>query len=525
MSHDTHSTRTILLTGATGYVGGRLLGMLEKRGLSVRCLARKPDHLRHRCAPATEIVQGDVLDPESLTPALRNIHTAFYLVHALGSKTSYAEQDRLAAENFAAAAARAGVQKIIYLGGLGSGEGLSTHLASRQEVGRVLRSGSVPTIEFRASIIIGSGSLSYDMVRIMVQKLPIMITPRWVRTLAQPIAIEDVIAYLLAALDLPLQESRVYEIGGADLVAYEGIMREYAKIRGLRRLIIPAPLLTPHLSSLWLTLVTPLYYKIGRHLIEGVRNETIVQDPRAMQDFPVRPMGIRAALERAIANEDREYAATHWSDALGNRAREHHYGGMKFGTRIVLPMQADLPLPPTEAFSLICCLGENYGWHRYNFLWKLRGLIDQVLGGVGHRRGRPRPTCLNTGDVIDFWRVEAMEPGRMLQACSRDEAARARMAAVRYRTPALRIAHYANCNFRSPRPGRARLLVRHLSAAYPGVPGAFARHHHGLQKISRAKARFKIFCCKFYIQRKVSLFLPAACIKLKTVFLPPKSAF
>ena len=415
MSPDTERSESILLTGASGYVGGRLLGELEKLGCRVRCLARRPDHLHHRCAPSTEIIKGDVLDPASLEPAFAGIHTAYYLVHALGSKTSYAEQDRQAAQNFANAAYRAGVRKIIYLGGLGSGKDLSTHLASRQEVGSVLRSGSVPTVEFRASIIIGSGSLSYEMVRTMVQKLPIMITPRWVRTLAQPISIEDVTAYLLAALDMPLDESRVYEIGGADKVAYQDIMREYARISNLRRIIIPAPFLTPHLSSLWLTFITPLYYKIGRHLIEGVRNETTVQDTRALSDFEIRPMGIGQALQRAIANEDKEYAATHWSDALGAAVKKHHYGGIKFGTRIVFPMQTDVPLPPTEVFSLIRCLGGSYGWHRYNYLWKLRGLLDQLLGGVGVKRGRPRPTCLKPGDVVDFWRVEAVEPGRMVR--------------------------------------------------------------------------------------------------------------
>jgi len=415
MASAVYSSGTILLTGATGYVGGRLLEALEKHGHTVRCVARRPEHLHHRCAPETEVVRGDVLDPASLAPAFEGIHTAYYLVHSLGSKDSYTEQDRQGAENFAEAATRAGVSRIIYLGGLGSGNDLSTHLSSRHEVGAVLRAGPVPAIEFRASIIIGSGSLSFEMVRTMVQKLPIMITPRWVRTLAQPISIEDVIAYLLAALHLPPNENRIYEIGGNDRVSYEDIMREYARIRGLRRLIVPVPLLTPHLSGLWLTLVTPLYYLVGRHLIEGVRNETTVQDESALEDFAIQPMGIRQALERAIANEDREYAATHWSDALGAVVGRRHWGGITFGNRIVLPLQADLALPPAEAFGLIRCLGGPYGWHRYNFLWNLRGIIDQVIGGVGMRRGSPRPACLNPGDVIDFWRVEAVEPGRMLR--------------------------------------------------------------------------------------------------------------
>lgn len=415
MTTTARSSGPVLLTGATGYVGGRLLSELEKRCQAVRCLARRPEHLHHRCAPGTEVVQGDVLDPASLERACTGIHSAYYLVHALGNTGSWAEQDRTGARNFAHAAARAGVRRIIYLGGLGSGQDLSTHLSSRQEVGSLLRAGSVPTIELRASIIIGSGSLSFEMVRTMVQKLPVMITPRWVRTLAQPISIEDVIAYLLEALELPPCESRVYEIGGADRVSYEGIMREFARMRGLRRLIVPVPLLTPHLSGLWLTLVTPLYYIIGRHLIEGVCNETTVGDQSALQDFTVRPMGIRRALERAIANEDREYAETHWSDALGARAHGHRYGGIRYGTRIVFPMQADSALPPAETFALIRCLGGSYGWHRYNFLWKLRGIIDQVLGGVGLRRGRPRPACLNPGEVVDFWRVEAVEPDRMLR--------------------------------------------------------------------------------------------------------------
>jgi uncharacterized protein YbjT (DUF2867 family) len=409
------SVQRILLTGATGYVGGRLLPTLEQPGRLVRCLARRPDYLRPRCSDATEIVPGDVFDAGSLERAMRDVHTAYYLVHALGGTRPFAEQDRLAAQTFAAVAAQAGVQKIIYLGGLGRGSSLSPHLASRQEVGAILGGGRVPVIEFRASIIIGSGSLSFEMVRALVHKLPVMITPRWVRTLAQPIAIEDVITYLTAALETEVRQSVVYEIGGSDVISYEGIMREYARMVGLKRLIIPVPLLSPWLSSLWLTFITPLYYKVGRHLIEGVCNETIVGNQQARLDFPVRPMGIRKALSLALENEDREYSRTHWSDALASTSHAKHWGGIRFGSRLIEPLQTEVPVPPEHVFSHIQCLGGAAGWHRYNFLWKLRGIVDQLIGGVGLRRGRRNPRCLMPGDVVDFWRVEAVEQGRMLR--------------------------------------------------------------------------------------------------------------
>lgn len=249
----------VLLTGGTGYIGGRLLPLLERRGHRLRCLPRRPENLRPRVSGATEVAAGDVLDPDSLHTAITGVHTAYYLIHSMGASGDFERDDRQAAANFAAAAKQAGVHRIIYLGGLGNPKhGLSQHLRSRQETGEVLRASGVPVIELRASIIIGSGSLSFELIRALVERLPIMVCPKWVATPAQPIAIEDVLEYLVASLDLSDGGSRIFEIGGPDQVCYGDIMREYARQRGLTRLMIPVPVLTPYLSSLWLGLVTPV---------------------------------------------------------------------------------------------------------------------------------------------------------------------------------------------------------------------------------------------------------------------------
>jgi uncharacterized protein YbjT (DUF2867 family) len=408
-------SRLILLTGASGYVGGRLLAALEAAGHRVRCLARHPEFLKPRVAPTTQVVKGDVLDPASLAAALVGVDTAYYLVHAMGSGNAFEEEDRRAAGNFAQAARAAGVRRIVYLGGLGGGGRLSPHLASRQEAGRVLREFGVPTIEFRASIIIGSGSLSFEMIRALVDRLPVMITPRWIRIKSQPITIEDVITYLLAALDLAGEESTVFEIGGEDVVSYRDIMLEYARQRGLKRLMIPVPVLTPGLSSLWLGLVTPVYARIGRKLIDSVPHKTVVKDARALQTFAVRPRGIRAAIERALTNEDREMAATRWSDALSSRGPTRAWGGVKFGSRLVDSRVARVAYPPAEAFRPIRRIGGRTGWYFGNWLWRLRGFIDLIVGGAGLRRGRRDPDSLLPGDTLDFWRVEAFEPDRLLR--------------------------------------------------------------------------------------------------------------
>ena len=408
-------SRLILLTGATGYVGGRLLHTLEAAGYRVRCLSRHPEALSQRVAPTTEVVKGDVLDAGSLAPSIVGVHTAYYLVHSMASENSFEEEDRRAAHAFAVAAHDAGVQRIIYLGGLGSGSDLSAHLKSRQEVGRILRESGVPTIEFRAAIVIGSGSASFEMIRALVEKLPVMITPRWVNTSSQPIAIEDVIAYLMQALDIQIGGSKVFEIGGADQGSYLDLMKEYAHQRGLRRWMIPVPVLSPRLSSLWLGLVTPVYARVGRELVDSLRNETIVRDRSANDLFSIRPLGFCEALKRALANEDQNFAETRWSDAFSSLGITPRWGGTKFGRRIVDSRSERVPYSPAMAFRPIERLGGDTGWYYGNWLWRIRGLLDLMLGGAGMRRGRRDPDRLWAGDTVDFWRVEEIQRNHLLR--------------------------------------------------------------------------------------------------------------
>lgn len=406
----------ILLTGATGYVGGRLLEELERRAVPVRCLVRRPEFLSGRVGTSTSVVRGDCLEPESLAPALRDVGTAFYLVHSMGSAGSFEERDRRAALHFGAAARSAGVRRIIYLGGLGeTGGALSPHLKSRQETGDALRSSGVPVIELRASIILGSGSLSFELIRALVERLPVMICPSWVRTRAQPIHVQDVIDYLLAAIDLPGTESRLFEIGGTDQVSYQEIMREYARQRGLRRVFMPVPVLTPYLSSLWLGLTTPVYARVGRKLIESIRNPTVVRDDAALRTFDIRPVGLSEAIARAMRNEDRRFAATRWTDAISSAGAPPSWGGVKFGARIVDSRSLRVAASAETAFAPIRRIGGETGWYYANWLWRLRGFADLLVGGVGLRRGRRDPEQLNVGDALDFWRVEAYEPDRLLR--------------------------------------------------------------------------------------------------------------
>lgn len=292
----------ILLTGATGYVGGRLLPLLEDEPVVVRCLARNPDKLRSSVRESTEIVQGDVLDRASLETALEGVQTAYYLVHLMSGSHDFEEEDRQAAINFAEVAQKAGVQRIVYLGGLGDDADpkLSPHLRSRHEVGEILRDSGVETIEFRAGMVIGAGSLSYQLMKSLTDRLPVMLCPRWLTTPTQPIAVQDVLNYLLAAKDLPQGESRIFEIVSPDVVTYGDLIREYAQQQGLRRWLIFVPILTPYLSGLWLALVTPATYEVGRHLIEGLKNPTVVRDSKAVEAFSIKPLGVAEAIRLAI---------------------------------------------------------------------------------------------------------------------------------------------------------------------------------------------------------------------------------
>ncbi len=406
------SARKILVTGATGYVGGRLLRALEDRGFQVRCLARNPANLSSRIAAQTEVVEGDVVSGAGLEEALRGVETAYYLIHSMGAANGFEAADRQAALHFGAAARAAGVARIVYLGGLADeSQALSPHLRSRLEVGQLLRDSGVPVIEFRASIVIGSGSLSFEMIRSLVEHLPILVTPRWVTMPAQPIGIDDLLAYLLEAIDADPAGNPVYEIGGADQMSYGDLMREYARQRGLRRLMLPVPVLTPWLSSLWLGLVTPLYARIGRKLIDSIRHSTTVRDPSAREVFRVVPSDIRTAMARALENEDRAFAETRWSDAISaSSSKQSSFGGVRIGPRLIDSREIAVRASAADTFAAVRRIGGQTGWYAYNWLWQLRGMIDLLIGGAGMRRGRAHFDQLRVGDTLDCWRVVGLEP-------------------------------------------------------------------------------------------------------------------
>ena len=346
---------------------------------------------------------------------MRRIDTAYYLVHSMGGTADFAARDRSAARHFGAAARAAGVRRIVYVGGLGAAAGLSRHPRSRHETGDVLRQSGVPVVELRSGIVLGPGSLSFGLIRALVERLPVMVCPSWVRTPTQPIALCDLVAYLAAALDLPDGESRRFDVGGADVVSYDAIMREYARQRGLRRWLAPLPLLTPHLSSLWLGLTTPVYARVGRELVDGLRTATVVEDDAARAPFPIRPLGLRQAIARAIEEEDVAFAATRWSDAAVATGTALRWGGVRVRTRLVDSRAIDLPVAPAAAFAPIRRIGDTNGWYYGNWLWRLRGLIDRLIGGVGLARGRRDGEHLTSGATLDCWRVDACEPDARLR--------------------------------------------------------------------------------------------------------------
>lgn len=406
----------VLVTGATGYIGGRLVPVLVNAGHAVRCVARDPARLAGRFEGA-HIVPGDVFAEASMRAAMDGIDVAYYLVHSMSDdRHDFTRSDRLAAERFGTAARAAGVGRIIFLGGLGvDAADLSKHLRSRHEVGDILRAAGVPVVEFRAAIIVGSGSVSFEMIRYLTDRLPLMIAPRWVSTRCQPIGIRDVIAYLVAALDVPEKTGRIFEIGGADVLSYRELMLRYAAARGLARKIIVVPFFTPRLSSYWVHLVTPIPASMARALIEGLFNEVVVHDDAAHRAFPsIVPIGIDEALKRALDRYLTAGPITTWFDAFDVKTLPGEFSGLTQG------MLIDRRERPTTAaqqdvFSVFSGLGGRRGWLFADRLWYLRGILDRLVGGIGMRRGRRSATELRVGDAIDFWRVEAYKPYELLR--------------------------------------------------------------------------------------------------------------
>lgn len=401
----------VLITGATGYIGGKLLNHLSKTSLQLRALARFPDNLRSRLPSENiEIVQGDVLDYPSLQRSLEGVDIAYYFVHSMGAKKGFEELDKTGALLFAKAAAQAKVKKIIYLGGLGSSHGntLSPHMRSRQEVGRLLASTGLAVLEFRSSIILGAGSLSYEMMKALVEKLPIMVAPRWIHYEVQPIHIDDVLAYLSKALYVDIAGHQIIQIAGSEKVSYKNFMLAYAQLKGLKRLIITVPFLTPGLSSLWLSLVTPVYKTIGRKLIESIVNDSVITDPSGQELFDVHPKSYKEALKICMQREGTSLEDRRWFDAVSSKGIVRNLDKVTFGKKKSCCYTAICDAPIDKVYAYIQTLGGTHGWYG-EWMWRLRGLIDMVFGGPGFKRNRRDPEKLIVGDALDFWRVVEMK--------------------------------------------------------------------------------------------------------------------
>lgn len=400
----------VAVVGATGYIGTRLVPRLAAAGYQVRCLVRTPKKLRDRPwrnDPAIEVMQCDLADPARLAEQLAGCEAAYYLVHAMQGGADFAERDRELAAAFAGAAGTAGVSRIIYLGGLGDEtDDLSAHLLSRREVERVLASGPAQVTTLRAAMIIGSGSASFELLRYLTERLPVMITPRWVRTISQPIAIRNVLHYLVQCLAVPDTTGRVLEIGGPDLTSYEQLIHVMARLRGLRRrIILPVPLLTPHLSSLWIHLVTPVDARMARPLAAGLRNRVVVRDDLAARLMPQPLLSIEEAIRIALDAEARFDVESSWSTAGPVPGDPDWAGGDVFEDSRSGVIEAS----PEQVFAVLQRLGGRSGWFKYNQLWQLRGWLDRFVGGPGTMRTRRDPDTLWWGDTIDFWRVVEIE--------------------------------------------------------------------------------------------------------------------
>lgn len=407
---------TVLVTGATGYIGGRLVPRLVAAGYRVRCLvrcARKVEARSWAADSAVELVEGDLEDRDRLISAMQGCTAAYYLVHSMMAVGSdYRAHDQQLAAGFARAAAATGVGRIVYLGGLGeTGDGLSEHLTSRREVEAALASTGVPVTVLRAAMIIGSGSASFEILRYLVERLPIMVTPRWVRTENQPIAVRDVLLYLVACLQVPETSGRTLDIGGPEVVTYRQLMDMMSDaLRIRRRLILPVPVLTPRLSSLWIHLVTPISQRIARPLAEGLRNRVVCRDDEAVRLMPHERMRVRAAIDAALGKSAEGEVETAWSDAGRIPGDPDWAGGRVFVDRRSVRVAA----PCETVFASVCRIGGDHGYFAADWLWRIRGAMDRLAGGPGLRRGRRDPEKLAYGEAVDFWRVTGLESARRL---------------------------------------------------------------------------------------------------------------
>ncbi|UDY36056.1 SDR family oxidoreductase [Dermatobacter hominis] len=416
---------SVLVAGATGYVGGRLVPELLAAGHAVRCVVRDPAKLGDAWwRDRVEVVRGDVTDAASMDRALDGVDVAYYLVHSMAGSRDFEALDRTAATCVAEAAARAGTGRIVYLGGLGRDDDphMSPHLGSRHEVGRLLASGPTPVTELRAAIIIGSGSASFEMLRYLVEVLPVMVAPRWVDRRCQPIAVRDVLAGLVAAIDDDAEGHHVVEVGGPDVLTYREMMSLYAEVAGLaHRIVIPVPVLTPRLSSLWVSLVTPLPANLARPLVDSLVVDVVVTRPPGPPfPDPATSLPFRDAVALALQRSASLQVATRWSDAsLPGRSPSDPMptdAAWAGGSILVDEKVVEAPgATPESLFRVVAGIGGDRGWYVTRLLWEARGWIDKLVGGVGMRRGRRHPDELWIGDALDFWRVEAVEPDRLVR--------------------------------------------------------------------------------------------------------------
>ncbi len=415
------SSTSVLVTGATGYVGGRLVPCLLREGYSVSCFVRDADRLRAQpWGDKVDVIEGDALQADTVPPAMQGIDAVYYLIHSLGAgEESFAERDRQAAKNVRTAAEDANVSRLIYLGGMRpKGARQSKHLQSRIETGDVLRDGSIPVTEFRAAQIVGSGSLSFELVRYLTERVPLMICPRWVQTPTQPIAVRNVLQYLIAALERPDSAGEIVEIGGSDVLTYAEMFQIYAAVRGLRRRVVNVPFLTPRLSSHWVGLVTPVPNSIARPLIEGLDNEVVVDDPqKARRLFPdVEPIAFEAAVRLALRRVESDELPTVWNSAVSSAPQPSDQTTLDMTEGLYREVRSvTVDASPHATFDALCRLGGDTGWLYGDALWRLRGWIDQLVGGVGFRQGRRHHAHLRVGDAVDFWRVEALNEDRLLR--------------------------------------------------------------------------------------------------------------